>query len=335
MWEETWKNHLKKILDNGYMVEKNTAKGNFKELIAHQFTLDNPRDRLIIDNKRSMNIFQCIGQFLWITQGNFSVADIAYYQPAARKYSSDGITMIGAYGLRLFGIHHLNQMNYLLEVLGEDPTKRKAVASVYLPQFDQHNKKNEEVPCTLNLQYLVRDKKVHAVTYMRSQDAYNILPYDLFIFTMLQEYVTAYLGGQYNVELWEYHHFSGSFHTYERDEDAIRKVIANPAKCTPMGKMPPDDVYLELGRINDFEMVLRNAVSFHTKKEIFLDLDVYEKALEGYADHPYWKQIGIILLCYGAWKVKNLGDYERFMNKLTPVYHHHVKQFLITHPIIP
>ena len=43
--------------------------------------------------------------------------------------------------------------------MDNDNTKRKAVASIYLPQFDQHEK-NDEIPCTLNLQYLIRDEKM-------------------------------------------------------------------------------------------------------------------------------------------------------------------------------
>lgn len=330
MWEQIWKDQLKVVSEHGHIVTR--KRGDFKELVAHKFAIDDPRNRLIGDRTRNMNIFQCIGQFLWITQGNFNVTDIEYYQPDARKLSSNGITMIGAYGLRLFGIHHLNQMKYLLELLSEGKHKRKAVASVYLPQFDQHNKENEEVPCTLNLQYLIRDDKVNAITYMRSQDAYKILPYDLFVFTMLQEYVTASLSNQYEVELGTYNHFSGSFHTYEKHEREICDVFSNSVgSCSSMNNMPTEDVEINLIKINRFEIALRKAVDFH--KENQLDLDGYARELENYANQEYWRQIGMILLCYGAWKIKNHKKCEEFTNMLDPVYRQHVERFFDTHPM--
>lgn len=327
MWEDVWKDQLKAVSEYGYTVKKD--KRNFKEMIAHKFTTDDPRDRLIGDPTRNMNIFQCIGQFLWMTQGNFNVTDIEYYQSEARRFSSNGITMIGAYGLRLFGIHHLDQMNHLLEILDDDTTKRKAVASIYLPQFDHHNKK-DEVPCTLNLQYLIRGEKVNAVTYMRSQDAYKLLPYDLFMFTMLQEYVTAYLSSKHDVSLGTYNHFSGSFHTYEMHEADIYKVISNPtANSIPMEAMPIQDAEINLRKINRFEIALRKAVDFHSENNP-PDLNMYAEELENY-EYKYWRQIGTILLCYGAWKIKNPVKYEEFTNMLDPVYRQHVERFLNTH----
>ena len=239
---------MKDVSNNGSSVTRKKSTRNIIEIISYKFEVENPRDRLIFDKIRAINIFQCIGQFLWITQGNFNVEAIKYYQPNSGNFSSDGIKMIGAYGPRLFGIQHLNQMSHVIETLADDPGKRRAVASVYLPQFDQHGLAKEEVPCTLNLQYVVRNDKLQAVTYMRSQDAFNVLPYDFFIFTMLQEYLLNELRPEHpEYQLGRYNHYSGSFHVYQKDRNEIEQVIENEsAKIITMREMPSKNARLRL-----------------------------------------------------------------------------------------
>lgn len=329
MWNDVWKSQLNEILSNGCFVDKKDAKKDYVELVGHKFTIDDPRHRLISDNIRCVNIFQCVGQFLWITQGNFNVEAIEYYSPQAKNLSSDGVTMIGAYGPRLFGIHHLRQIQHLLNTLDEDLTKRKAVASVYLPQFDQHGKKKEEVPCTLNLQYLIRNDKVNAVTYMRSQDAYNILPYDVFIFTMLQEYVTAYLQNAHEVKLGTYYHFSGSFHIYKRNEAEIRKVLQNQLKnIDPMSEMPPEKLEIQVNQLNDFEEVLRNTVNAYKRRKKQVDFDFFFGMLNDTFQQEYWKQLGLILLCYGSLKLGDENKFKEFNKMLNPLYQYQIQLFL-------
>lgn len=328
MWDDIWKQQLEKVLKNGTVVTKNDEKRTYIELIGHQFTLENPRDRLLSDDTKSMNIFQCVGQFLWTTQGNFNLPPIQYYQPIAKNYSSDGVRMIGAYGPRLFGIGHLNQMEHILNMFEKDDTKRKAVASIYLPQFDQHEKEHEEVPCTLNLQYLIRDGKLHAVTYMRSQDAYNILPYDVFLFTMLQEYVVAYLQAAHEIELGSYHHFSGSFHVYKKDKTNIESIIKNKSNSKViMEKMPFEDVQRKINQLNEFEASLRNTVIMYKKKKLKVDFDLFYGTIEESFSEKYWKQLALILLCYGTLKM-NDDSFKKFNGMLEPLYQHYIQLFL-------
>lgn len=320
MWETQWKGLLNDVISNGTQVDR-APKRSFKELISYKFTLDNPRDRLIPEKTRSMNIFQCVGQFLWITQGNFNLEAISYYQPLAGKLSSDGIRVIGAYGPRLFGVQHLNQMKHIAKILDEDGTRRRAVASIYLPQFDQHELKNEEVPCTLNLQYLIRDGKLNAITFMRSQDVFNILPYDVFVFTMLQEYLTAVLQAAHDIELGGYHHYSGSFHIYMDDMLKVNQVLSSASGSNNiMDVMPSKDIDLRLKDLNRFESVMRNTVSSHEERKVPVDFDFFFNMLNDYFDDHYWHQLALILVCYGAIKMKDEVAREKSLKMLDPIY---------------
>ncbi len=123
MWDNKWKELLKDISTNGVLVSRKDSTRNTQETVSYKFEIDDSRNRLISDELRGIDIFQCVGQFLWITQGNFNVEAIKYYQPISDKFSSDGVKMIGAYGPRLFGIQHLNQIEHVIDTLTEDPGK--------------------------------------------------------------------------------------------------------------------------------------------------------------------------------------------------------------------
>lgn len=327
MWDKTWKKLLKTILEEGHEVKRENSKRNIRELIGHTFKIENPLERLLCDDVRGLNIFQCVGQFLWITQGNFNLEAIKYYQPLSEKFSSDGVKMIGSYGPRLFGIEHLGQVDHLIKVLAEDPSKRRAVASVYLPQFDQHGLSGEEVPCTLNLQYLIRENNVQSVTYMRSQDAFKVMPYDIFLFTMLQEYIKNQLKPKYSeFSLGTYNHFSGSFHIYETDIPQIEEVLKNLTTCDEkMPEMPSKDVKIRLRNLNKFESTLRTMTSAKIEFGVDINYESIFKMLEKLQKDDYWKQMGLILIAYSAIKTKNDQALKQTYEQLSSTYQHFIK----------
>jgi thymidylate synthase len=77
------------------------------------------------------------------------------------------------------------------------------------------------VPCAASLQFLVRSGKVHAILNMRSNDAIWGKPYDIFLFTMLQELLACEL----NLEMGTYTHSAASIHLYERHFDLANKIV--------------------------------------------------------------------------------------------------------------
>ena len=328
MFEQKWKKILQEIKEDGILVERE-EKRSFIEKISYQFELDNPRDRIIFNKNFGLNIFQCVGQFLWITQGSFNAETIKYYAPVSVKYSSDGVKMIGAYGPRLFGIHHLEQIKHVINVLDGDLSRRRAVASIYLPQFDQH-KVADEVPCTLNLQYLVRAQKLHSVTYMRSQNAYRLLPYDVFLFTMLQEYINGILTTAHNTDIGIYNHYGGSFHIYKDELEDIEKTIQdNTNKTFEMKPMPSKGLTFGLRGLNDFESIVRNTITSHVPRSKSVDFEfLFEICEEWFNEEPYWKQFALLLICYGAIIMKDDKNRDRAIKSLDPIYKYLVQMYI-------
>ena len=332
MFDAEWKKLLTEVNENGIRVNRD-SKRSFREIISYQFKLDNPLDRIIYNDTFGASIFQYIGQFLWISQGSFHTEEIAYYAPFSKTYSSDGITMIGAYGPRLFGIHHMNQIKHVTAILDEDLYRRRAVASIYLPQFDQHTSK-DEVPCTLNLQYLIRENRVNAVTYMRSQNAYRLLPYDVFLFTMLQEYVNSILTTAHETKLGTYNHFSGSFHIYEDELPLIEETLKQNPISVPMEPMPSHDVILWVQKLNKFEALVRTTISSYKALKKNVDFDMFLETLDKSFFESYWKQMGLVLVCYGAIQTKNESQYIQLLSKLNSVYKPLVEKYVLKKNIL-
>jgi thymidylate synthase len=81
-------------------------------------------------------------------------------------------------------------------------------------------------------------------TYMRSNDAIWGLPYDCFVFTMLQEL----LASQLRCSLGEYVHFAASLHVYERHFSLVERMLKAPQEvdCSPMPPMPHPDLQTSL-----------------------------------------------------------------------------------------
>jgi thymidylate synthase len=83
------------------------------------------------------------------------------------------------------------------------------------------------------MQFFIRDNRLHGLAYMRSNDAILGLPYDIFLFTMLQETMAATLV----VELGEYHHYAGSLHLYSHHHTMAKEIVRNRVESE--FEMPP------------------------------------------------------------------------------------------------
>ena len=116
----------------------------------------------------------------------------------------DGEVMHGVYGPRI-----RYQMHDAIQKLMNDPGSRQAVVTIWDPAYD--NRSRKDTPCTVSLQFMIRDGRLHMFTNMRSNDAWMGFPYDVMQFCVLQQAVAWCL----NVPLGSYHHHAASFHLYE------------------------------------------------------------------------------------------------------------------------
>jgi thymidylate synthase len=182
------------------------------EILNAVTVIENPRKGTVLSPIRNMSVDYARGEFLWYLSGSNMLSAIHPYSKAWDKLTDDGDTVNSAYGHRIRHRFGFDQYAYCLEKLRANPYDRQALIHIK----DASNTlvwPSKDVPCTVCLQYQIRDEKLYATTYMRSNDIWLGFPYDVFAFTSYQCMMAMELG----VDVGAYTHIAGSLHLYEKD----------------------------------------------------------------------------------------------------------------------
>lgn len=193
-----------------------------REINNVKITLTNILDNVV--SCRNISISYALGELLWYFTGRNDVEFISKFGSMWSRISDDGVTNNSAYGYVLMKKHGFNQIEKIIELLKKDPTSRRAVLNIN--QANEHVIETKDEPCTIALQFLIRDNMLHCTTIMRSNDIWFGFPYDVIFFTELQKYIASRL----NVGFGEYTHFAVSLHLYDRDSEKIRHLKRDDKK---------------------------------------------------------------------------------------------------------
>jgi thymidylate synthase len=300
-----------------------------KEILGYQFRITNPLHRIPYVSGRDFSIHYMIAELLWYLSGNDSTQWISNYSSFWSKISDDGTTANSAYGARIFKPHSRissmidqtwTQWNYVIDELKKDPDSRRAVVHIRSPQDSLLAKL--DVPCTLSLQFFLRDDKVYMVTSMRSSDVILGIAYDIPAFTLFQELLALQLTKELGREigLGDYIHLSASLHVYERHFKMVEKIIeedkpSNYIDIPEMPRMPNEPPLDELLSFENDVMNAENASQFTS-------------ALSKYVLPDYWKDWCKVIASHKANKLKqevlannlllstNFEGYRYFTEKL-------------------
>ena len=293
----------RELIDKGKSVS--ASKGTNIELNTILFELTNPLARLSRTETRSL-LFGSLGELFWYLSGSNRVEHIEHYLPKyGEQASDDTLTVHGAYGPRLVNAEGAtNQIENIIRLLREKPSSRRAVIQLF--NASDLNSYHKDIPCTCNLQFLVRDNKLNLITYMRSNDAYIGLPHDIFSFTMIQEIIANTLG----VEIGLYTHFVGSLHLYDVKIESAKQFLKEGYQSTQiqMPKMPQEHVWDSINRLIELEEKCRLGDDILDEIK---DLD------------DYWSDIAILLMIHAN---KNSPDY---INKVRKNIKHQIYQIYI------
>ena len=235
-----------------------------KEKLGVRFEITNPLHRIPYVPARKFKIQYMIAETLWYLSGDNKTEWIANYAPFWRDISDDGKTANSAYGARIFREHpriaqnNLNQWEYVKNELSNDPDSRRAFLHIRTPEDSIIGSK--DVPCTIGLQFFIRDGKLDLIVNMRSSDLILGISYDVPAFTFLQELMALELG----VPMGTYIHVSNSLHVYEKhfkmlDEILNTKSVAESRLLSYMrGPMKPMPAQQCTSRLYKFEALLRS-----------------------------------------------------------------------------
>ena len=234
-----------------------------KEKLGIRFEITNPRHRIPYVPARKFKIQYMIAETLWYLSGNNETKWISNYAPFWNDISDDGTTANSVYGARIFGPHprissgNLNQWEYVVNELRNDPDSRRAMIHIRTPDDSIIGAK--DVPCTIALQFFIRDNKLHQVATMRSSDLVLGISYDVPAFTFLQELMANELG----VELGTYIHVSNSLHVYERHFEMLDEILDKRSSATSTlmshtrGQMNPMPQTQATSELFAFEALIR------------------------------------------------------------------------------
>lgn len=205
---DQWYNILSNQAKAGH-VQDSRAGDVVGEVISAVTVINDPTRGIIQSDIRKMPIRYAVGELLWYLSGSNKVSDIGRYSKVWEGLSDDGEHVNSAYGHRIFSHFGFDQWEHVKDLLRKDPMSRQAVIHIK----DANNKPTKDMPCTVSLQFFIRDNKLYMLTYMRSNDLWMGFTYDVFNFTAFQVKMAMELG----VGLGTYTHVAGSLHLYKRD----------------------------------------------------------------------------------------------------------------------
>lgn len=194
-----------------------------RELNNVKLTIDNigqaPGDNIV--SVRGISPSYLMGELLWYFTGRNDLQFISAFAKKWEQVSDDGETCNSAYGYIMKNKFPFNQISQVVNILKHDPNSRRAIINLNTPHLNRLKTKDE--PCTIALQFYIRDGKLNCTGIMRSNDIWTGFPYDVAFFTELQKYIACRL----NILCGSYTHFATSLHMYDRNLDAVLDMVEN------------------------------------------------------------------------------------------------------------
>ncbi len=212
---KAWLNLLTTILQNGENVMPRGLPT--KEILAHTSVID-MNSPIVNIPERKLNYRFMFAEAWWILSGSNRVADISQYMKAIAKFSDNGITFRGAYGPKI-----VEQLDYIVETLAKEQDTRQAVLNIWR----ENPRPTKDYPCTLNMQWLIRDGKLNCMTNMRSSDAWMGWVYDVFNFSMISNWIVVALHAKHGIELelGDLYLTAGSQHLYTQNKKDAETIL--------------------------------------------------------------------------------------------------------------
>lgn len=210
------------LLKNCPIVESRV--GRCREIIGHHYVLTDPRN-CWAGSRRKASLGYGFAELLWYLSGKDTLDMLGAYAPSYVNYTNDGRAR-GAYGYRWYnnpGVvikgKEMSSLMAAVHLLTKNPDDRRCVVAMWDAGdiFEALRGEWKDIPCTLSLQFLVRDDRLHLIVTMRSNDHWMGGVYDPFTFCQLQLIVAAAL----KLMPGTYTHNVGSYHIYERNWSSL------------------------------------------------------------------------------------------------------------------
>ena len=205
-----------------------TIRGNMVREECGASTIISMSDPFVCDATRNVSKRFQAAEAHWILSGDNRVATIAKYAPSIEYFSDNGTHFQGAYGPKV-----TEQLHYVCETLAGDRASRQAVLSIWR----ENPRCSKDIPCTVALQFLIREGKLNCIATMRSSDIWLGWVYDVFNFSCISYWIKLALQEEYglnaeHLDLGWLKVDMGSSHLYERNYQQAENVLSLPVTST-------------------------------------------------------------------------------------------------------
>lgn len=260
-----------------------------KELLQYTAVVRNPRARIVQSAARKTPLRYLLAEWIWYLSGQNHIDAIVDYAPFWATIASEKGTVNSNYGYRIFGMSPdvpYNQWEKIKSILKHDPDSRQALMHINAG-YDYVNS-SKDVPCTIALQWFIREDRLHLAVNMRSNDAILGFTSDFYQFTMLQEMMMVQLKRECfpHLQLGSYMHNAGSMHIYDRHFDMLAQIEKED--------MPAKDIVMKPMELKDSDVV--NLIAFEKEWRTVHELskDVTEQMTSSSSFQqlsPYWQNL--------------------------------------------
>ena len=181
-----WRFTLSRVLAGGRSIAPRGKQ--ILELDHHTLCVSMEYPVLICPERKISYKFMA-AEALWILSGSNKLEDIAKYNQRMAEFSDDGCVLAGAYGPRI-----VSQIAYVVGKLAEDTDTRQATLVIW----QAAPAPSKDIPCTVAMDFKIREGKLNCHVFMRSSDIWLGVPYDVFSFSMVSLYV-LWLYNRYQI----------------------------------------------------------------------------------------------------------------------------------------
>lgn len=178
-----------------------------------------PNNNLVYHNDRKFSLIYGVTESLLLGLPNNELIYYSKINPNIKNYSDDEEHLQGSYGYRI-----ADSIKDVVNILKNDMNTRQAVLDIHMNHDTRLSSINgsKDIPCTLNLIFSIRNNKLNLTINMRSNDIIYGLPYDIFMFTNLQQVI----ANELKIKTGRYIHNVVSLHVYKNMLDKLYMMIS-------------------------------------------------------------------------------------------------------------
>ena len=216
---DLWRNIIRQLLTFGDEISPRGIATKEFMFLSDEFDMNSP---ICYHQNRRLNYSFSAAEAYFIAHGDNRVENLAQYNKNIAQFSDDGMIFNGSYGPPFN-----SQLMYVVNTLANDLYSRQAVLTIW----KENPVVSADIRCTIALQFLVRNGRIHTKVTMRSSDVWLGIPYDLFNFTIMTLRVLTLLNAKLSdkisepIKLGTMHWSAGSSHIYVHDIEKAKLVL--------------------------------------------------------------------------------------------------------------